>query len=185
MEEGTLYSLRVLAEATGDSYRTCARRCGEGPDAIIYAQATGEGHGRRIKLSLWDVLTLFLVSDLRQQGASLQKVRKALATLKEKTPGLFDRVLVDQLSPEADTPRPYIVLVRDGLGQVKDLAVRELGGAELVSLVRSEGQVYFRDVVLAAKQMQAALAEADERIKAQPRRPRYRGVGKDAVLMEV
>ena len=130
------FSLRTLAEATGQPYRSIARWCGNGAGALIGVESEGEGRGRRVRLSLWDILELTLAVNLRRQGVSLQTIRKALRTLKERTPGSFDQLLLNQLSPESEESRTYLVVLRDGLGKVKDLAVRDLDRDQLVSLVR-------------------------------------------------
>lgn len=83
-------------------------------------------------LSVWDLLTIGVICDLRSKGASLQAVREAIQYIKERGNEIYERRL--------------FVTEKDVLdcGSLAEMSAKEK--TRIISLVKQRGQLFFIDL---------------------------------------
>jgi len=92
----------LVAEALGIAYPTLNRwikplNANIGGTGIVDLATRGPRHSRR-RLSLFDVATLAVVTELRHSGVPLQKIRAAFDILRRDHPGIFDQIKAGQIT---------------------------------------------------------------------------------------
>ena len=149
-----MFGARTVQKALGVNYRTFYRWIG--PDGLVFPEKlpTTRGPGTRISLSLWDCLALSIIRDLKQMGISMQRVRQVVEELRERHPGLWDRILAEQLTEE---PRIFIQIIREDGGEVRPVVV-DLDREHAMELLTAKaGQFVLFDVAQRGRELHDGL----------------------------
>jgi len=83
-------------------------------------------------LSVWDLLTIGVICDLRSKECSLQGVRKAIEYIKERGDEIYERRLFVTEKDILDS------------GSLAEMSAKEK--TRIISLVRQQGQMFFVDL---------------------------------------
>jgi len=160
----TGFRLQTVAAALGVPYRTLARWCQPlSSGGIIAPEGAPDDRQRRkpVPLGLWDIMGLSIITELRNKNCPLQKIRPAINILREKFPGLWDRIRVEQMA--GDERRAFLMAEQTPSGGVKRLCVIDLDRQSAINLQENSTQMVFVDVFAAAQRIHDRLQEEYER----------------------
>lgn len=155
LDEFPGFSLETVSRELGIHYRTCANWCEPG-GLVQPARAPKERKQRHeIFLDVENAFELQLISSLRKNQVSIQFIRPALATLREKHPRLLHKITRERTS---DAPRAFFIVISDRQGQTVDVLAVDLDEQAVSELKAETRQLIAIDVHEEGRQIHVKFA---------------------------